>query len=53
MVKKERKADEDGEDSDDFETINVNEIDPNDTELVETHLRDSLIKSFMVIFTND
>lgn len=28
-------------------------IDPNDSELVETHLRDSLIKTFMVIFTND
>ena len=28
-------------------------IDPTDTELVEIHMRDSLIKSFMVIFTND
>lgn len=39
--------------SEDFETIGVNLIDPKDNELVEIHLRDSLIKSFMVIFTND
>ena len=30
-----------------------NEIDPEDLDLVDMHLRDSLIKSFMVIFTND
>lgn len=36
-----------------YETIPVEQIDPNDQELVEIHLRDSLIKSFMVIFTNE
>lgn len=41
------------ENSEDFETIGVELIDPNDNELVEMHLRDSLIKSFMVIFTNE
>ena len=45
---------DDGDDrSEDFETIGVENIDPYDHELVEIHLRDSLIKSFMVIFTND
>jgi len=34
-------------------TIRVEDINPNDHELVEAHLRDSLIKAFMVIFTND
>ena len=37
----------------DGKTIDVEHIRPNDHELVEAHLRDSLIKSFMVIFTND
>jgi hypothetical protein len=35
------------------EAIDVNDIDPNDSEAVDQHLRDSLIKAFMVIFTND
>jgi hypothetical protein len=36
-----------------YETIEAEDIDPSNTELVELHLRDSLIKSFMVIFTNE
>ena len=43
----------DGDDSDEFETINVHKIDPEDIEIVETHMRDTLIKSFMVIFSNE
>jgi len=39
--------------SEDYETIEVEKIDPEDIELVEIHMRDSLIKSFMVIFTNE
>lgn len=35
------------------EEIDVNDIDPEDFEAVDQHLRDSLIKAFMVIFTND
>jgi hypothetical protein len=35
------------------EAIDVNDIDPNDADAVDQHLRDSLIKAFMVIFTND
>jgi len=34
------------------EQIDVDSIDPNDLETIDIHLRDSLIKSFMVIFTN-
>ena len=37
----------------DGKTIDVEHIKPSDHELVEAHLRDSLIKAFMVIFTND
>lgn len=33
--------------------IPVEDIDPDNHELVDSHLRDSLIKSFMVIFTNE
>lgn len=51
--KAKRSKKEDNEESDEYETIAVENIDPKDTELVEIHLRDSLIKSFMVIFTND
>jgi len=36
-----------------YETMAAEDLDPNNTELVELHLRDSLIKSFMVIFTNE
>lgn len=31
----------------------MRDIGPNDTELIDSHLRDSLIKAFMVIFTNE
>ena len=43
----------DAENSEDNETIEVEKVDPEDTEVVEIHMRDSLIKSFMVIFTNE
>ena len=53
IVRKKMKVNEDGENDSEYETIGVDMIDENDEELVEIHLRDSLIKSFMVIFTND
>lgn len=53
IVRKKTKEGLSGTDSDEFETIPVEEINPQDHELVEIHLRDSLIKSFMVIFTNE
>jgi hypothetical protein len=40
-------------DTEEEEKIDVEEIDPNDHELVDHLLRDSLIKSFMAIFTNE
>jgi hypothetical protein len=43
----------DSVDTEEIENIDIDEIDPNDHELVDQHLRDSLIKSFMVIFTNE
>lgn len=36
-----------------LEDINIESVDPNDSELVEHLMRDSLIKAFMVIFTNE
>ncbi len=35
------------------ENLNFEDIDPNDIDTIDMVLRDSLIKSFMVIFTND
>jgi hypothetical protein len=35
------------------ENLNFEDIDPNDFDTIDMVLRDSLIKSFMVIFTND
>ena len=32
--------------------LNIDDIDPKNDELIEIHLRDSLVKAFMVIFTN-
>lgn len=46
-------VEKDDEESESYETIAVDQLDPNDNEVVEIYLRDSLIKSFMVIFTND
>lgn len=53
QLKKQTSKRVDGESEDDFETIGIENIDPKDTELVEIYMRDSLIKSFMVIFTNE
>ena len=39
--------------TEDLEQVDLEHIDPNDTETIDILLRDSLIKSFMVIFTND
>ena len=41
------------DDSDQDKTIGVELVDPTDLDMVEIHMRDSLIKSFMVVFTND
>ena len=35
------------------EEVDVHDIDPKDLDAVDQHLRDSLIKAFMVIFTNE
>ena len=52
-VKKHTSSNKLVEEDDDFETIAIENIDPKDTELVEIYMRDSLIKAFMVIFTNE
>jgi hypothetical protein len=43
----------DSEDTEENERINMDDINPEDTDLIDAHLRDSLIKAFMVIFTNE
>ena len=33
--------------------VAIEDIDPNDDEMIDNQVRDSLIKAFMVIFTNE
>jgi hypothetical protein len=43
----------DSEDTEEIEKVIMDDISPDDAELIDSHLRDSLIKAFMVIFTNE
>ena len=43
----------DEEDTEEIEKVSMQDIGPYDHDLIDSHLRDSLIKAFMVIFTNE
>lgn len=43
----------DSVDTEKIEKVNVETIDPTDLDMIDNVLRDSLIKAFMVIFTNE